>query len=82
MPPNTIAAGIPSLSGGTLEFDGGIAAGGTSLIDVQSGTATFKTTPINKTEPKYQPPPRWPRLKLLTAQNTVGAMLGRRNHKK
>jgi fibronectin-binding autotransporter adhesin len=41
-------SGDTIIKGGTLEIAHGIGASGTSLIDVQSGTATFKTTPINK----------------------------------
>ena len=33
---------------GTLEIAGGIPVGGTSLIDIQSGNASFKTVNVNK----------------------------------
>jgi autotransporter-associated beta strand protein len=36
------------VNGGTLEIVGGIGAGGTSLIDVQSGKAVLKTVDVNK----------------------------------
>ncbi len=41
--------GNTTISGGTLEIAGGIAPSGTSLIDVQSGKAVFKTASVNKT---------------------------------
>ena len=41
-------SGHTTVNSGTLEIAGGIGPSGTSLIDVQSGTATLKTTPINK----------------------------------
>jgi autotransporter-associated beta strand protein len=43
-------AGNTTVGGGTLFFSGGIAAGGTSLIDVESGTAVLKTTNVSKSD--------------------------------
>jgi len=42
-------SGATIVNGGTLEIAGGIDASGTSLIDVQSGTAVLKTVNVNKT---------------------------------
>jgi autotransporter-associated beta strand protein len=41
-------SGDTIVNGGTLEIAGGIASSGTSLIDVQSGTAVLKTVNVNK----------------------------------
>jgi autotransporter-associated beta strand protein len=41
--------GNTTVNKGTLIFAGGIVAGGTSLIDVQSGTAVLNTVGVNKT---------------------------------
>ena len=41
-------SGTTLIEGGTLEIAGGIDDNGTSLIDVQSGTAALKTTTVNK----------------------------------
>ncbi len=43
-------SGNTTVSGGTLIFSGGINAGGTSLIDVESGKAVLQTTSVNKTD--------------------------------
>jgi fibronectin-binding autotransporter adhesin len=43
-------AGDTTLNGGTLIFSGGIGSGGTSLIDVESGTAVLKTTSVSKSD--------------------------------
>jgi hypothetical protein len=40
--------GLNKLGSGTLIFSGGIGTGGTSLIDVQSGTLVLKTTNVSK----------------------------------
>jgi autotransporter-associated beta strand protein len=58
-------SGDTVVNGGTLEFDGGIAAAGTSLIDIQSGTAAFKTTAISKTS-----------LNINTATSTLFEIIG------
>ncbi len=42
-------SGDTTINGGTLEFVKGIGASGTSLVDVQSGKAVFKTVGVNKT---------------------------------
>jgi len=41
-------SGATIVNGGTLEIAGGIAASGTSLIDVQSGMAVLETVNVNK----------------------------------
>ncbi len=41
--------GNTTVNGGTLVFSGGIGSGGTSLIDVQAGNASFQTVNVNKT---------------------------------
>ena len=46
--PNSYS-GNTTVQGGTLEITAGIDAIGTSLIDVQSGTAVLKTVAVNKT---------------------------------
>jgi autotransporter-associated beta strand protein len=46
--PNTYS-GNTTVNGGILEIAGGIDPGGTSLIDVQSGTAVIKTVNVSKT---------------------------------
>ncbi|MBN2579073.1 MAG: autotransporter-associated beta strand repeat-containing protein [Pirellulales bacterium] len=43
-------SGDTTVSDGTLVFAGGIDAGGTMLIDVQSGTAVFSTTDIGRSD--------------------------------
>jgi autotransporter family porin len=43
-------AGDTTVSGGTLNFTGGIDAGGATLIDVQSGKAVLSTTDIVKND--------------------------------
>jgi len=43
-------SGATTVNGGTLEIAGGIGASGTSLIDVQSGTAVLKTVNVNKSD--------------------------------
>ena len=43
-------SGDTIINGGTLEIAGGIGASGTSLIDIQSGTAILKTVNVNKTD--------------------------------
>ncbi len=43
-------SGDTIVNGGTLVFSGGIDAGGTSFIDVQSGTAVFETTNVDKAD--------------------------------
>ena len=45
---NESYAGNTTVRGGTLIFSGGIGTGGTSFIDVQSGTLVLKTTNVNK----------------------------------
>ena len=42
-------SGDTTVNGGTLEIAGGIDPTGTSLIDIQSGKAVFKTVNVNKT---------------------------------
>jgi autotransporter-associated beta strand protein len=42
-------SGTTTIEGGTLEIAGGIDDSGTSLIDIQSGTVSFKTVNVNKT---------------------------------
>lgn len=41
--------GDTAINGGTLEIAGGIDPSGTSLIDVQSGTAVLETVKVSKT---------------------------------
>ncbi len=41
-------SGTTTVDSGTLEIAGGIGVSGTSLIDVQSGRAVFKTVSVNK----------------------------------
>jgi fibronectin-binding autotransporter adhesin len=43
-------AGDTTVNGGTLVFSGGIGAGGTSLIDVESGKAVLKSTNVSKND--------------------------------
>ncbi len=43
-------SGDTIINGGTLAFAGGISAGGTSLIDIQAGTAVLKTVNVKKTD--------------------------------
>ncbi len=45
---NNTYSGNTVVTAGTLIFSGGIGAGGTSLIDVQSGNASLKTVNVNK----------------------------------
>ncbi|MGD0515897.1 MAG: autotransporter-associated beta strand repeat-containing protein [Thermoguttaceae bacterium] len=42
--------GNTTVNGGTLIFAGGIGAGGTTLIDVESGTAILKTVNVSKND--------------------------------
>jgi unsaturated chondroitin disaccharide hydrolase len=43
-------SGATLIQGGTVEIAGGIDSSGTSLIDVQAGTAILKTVDVNKTD--------------------------------
>jgi fibronectin-binding autotransporter adhesin len=43
-------SGNTTVNGGTLIFAGGIASGGTSLIDVESGAAVLKTKNVSKSD--------------------------------
>ena len=43
-------SGSTTVNGGTLQIAGGIDPAGTSLIDVQSGTAVLMTVNVNKTD--------------------------------
>ncbi len=68
-------SGNTTTNGGTLEIAGGIAASGTSLIDVQSGTATFKTTAINKSNLNIDTA-ALATFEVVNGANTVGAISG------
>jgi fibronectin-binding autotransporter adhesin len=63
------------VNGGTLEITRGIAAGGTSLIDILSGTATFKTTAINKTSLNISTAAS-AIFEIINGSHTVGAISG------
>jgi autotransporter-associated beta strand protein len=68
-------SGDTIVAGGTLEFHGGIAATGTSLIYVQAGTAAFKTTPINKTNLNVNTAAS-AIFEIIDSSHTVGAISG------
>ncbi len=68
-------SGNTTINGGTLEIAGGIPASGTSLIDVQSGTVTFKTTPINKSNLNINTA-ALATFELVNGAHTVGAISG------
>jgi autotransporter-associated beta strand protein len=67
--------GNTTVKGGTLEFDGGIAAGGTSLIAIQSGTAALKTTAVNKTSLNINTAASTT-FEIINGTHTVGAISG------
>jgi hypothetical protein len=45
-----IYGGNTTVNGGALVFTGGIGAGGTKLLDIESGTAILKTTTVSKSD--------------------------------
>ena len=73
-------SGNTIIKGGTLEIAHGIASSGTSLIDVQSGTATFKTTPISKTNLNINTA-ALATFEVVNGANVDRCDFGRRNHK-
>jgi Passenger-associated-transport-repeat len=68
-------SGNTTVKGGTLDIAGGIGAGGTSLIDIQSGAATFKTTPINKSSLNINTA-ALTTFEVVNCAHTVGAISG------
>ena len=68
-------SGVTTIKGGTLEFDGGIAPSGTSLIDIQSGTAAFKTTPISKSSLNINTAASTI-FEIISGAHTIGAISG------
>jgi fibronectin-binding autotransporter adhesin len=68
-------SGDTTVNGGTLEFVKGIAAGGTSLIDVQSGKALVKTVNVSKSNLDVITAPS-ATFEVVDGTHTVGAISG------
>jgi autotransporter-associated beta strand protein len=68
-------SGNTTVKGGTLEIAGGIDASGTSLIDIQSGTAVFKTVNVNKTNLNISTA-ALATFEVVNGANVVGAISG------
>jgi autotransporter-associated beta strand protein len=73
-------SGNTIVKGGTLEIAHGIGASGTSLIDVQAGTATFKTTVINKSNLNISTA-ALATFEVVNSSHAVGAISGSGNTK-
>ncbi len=71
-------AGNTTVGDGTLIFSGGIASSGTSLIDVQSGTAALKTVTVNKTNLNINTA-ALATFEIVNGSHTVGAITGSGN---
>jgi autotransporter-associated beta strand protein len=67
--------GITLVEGGTLEIAGGIDPSGTSLIDIQSGRASFKTVNVNKTNLMITTAPL-ATFEVVNGMHVVGAING------
>ena len=68
-------SGDTTINGGTLEIAGGIDPSGTSLIDVQSGTAVLKTVNVNKTNLNINTA-ALATFEVVNGSHTVGAISG------
>jgi autotransporter-associated beta strand protein len=68
-------AGNTTVNGGTLAIAGGIDPNGTSLIDVQSGTAALKTVNVNKTNLNINTA-ALAKFEVVNGMHTVGAISG------
>ena len=68
-------SGNTIIKGGTLEIAHGIDASGTSLIDVQSGTAILKTVSVSKTSLNINTA-ALATFEVVNGANTVGAISG------
>ncbi len=68
-------SGNTTVSAGTLEFVNGIAPSGTSLIDVQSGKAVFKTVSVNKSNLNINTA-ALATFEVVNGSHTVGAITG------
>ena len=67
--------GNTTVNGGTLVFSGGIGAGGTSLIDIQSGNASFETVAVNKSNLNINTA-ALATFEIVNGSHTVGAISG------
>ena len=68
-------SGDTTVNGGRLEIAGGIDPSGTSLIDVQSGTAALKTVNVNKTNLNISTA-ALATFEVVNGSQTIGAITG------
>ena len=68
-------SGDTTVNGGRLEITGGIDPNGTSLIDVQSGTAVLKTVNVNKADLNINTA-ALATFEIVNGSHTIGAITG------